>query len=74
VTIAPLASMAARACAGTGVTGIFLLGDADETLPVRPGRRERSRGTPLLARMIDIHRRQVLHLLLGDAEPDLAVD
>jgi acyl-CoA synthetase (AMP-forming)/AMP-acid ligase II len=28
--------MAARACAGTGVTGIFLLGEADETLPVRP--------------------------------------
>jgi acyl-CoA synthetase (AMP-forming)/AMP-acid ligase II len=36
VTIAPLASMAARACAGTGVTGIFLLSGADETLPVRP--------------------------------------
>jgi acyl-CoA synthetase (AMP-forming)/AMP-acid ligase II len=36
VAIAPLAAMAARACAGTGVTEIFLLGGADETLPVRP--------------------------------------
>jgi 4-coumarate--CoA ligase len=36
VTIAPLAAMAARACGGTGVTEIFLLGGADDTLPVRP--------------------------------------
>ena len=42
VTTAPLAETAARACAGTMVTGIYLLaeadgpGRADETLPVRP--------------------------------------
>jgi acyl-CoA synthetase (AMP-forming)/AMP-acid ligase II len=36
VTIAPLAAMAARACAETGVTEIFLLSGADETLPVGP--------------------------------------
>jgi acyl-CoA synthetase (AMP-forming)/AMP-acid ligase II len=36
VTIAPLAAMASRACAETGVTEIFLLDGADETLPVRP--------------------------------------
>jgi len=42
VTIAPLAAMAARACAGTGVTEVYLLGEAgeadgaDATLPVRP--------------------------------------
>ena len=42
VTTAPLAETATRACAGTMVTGIYLLGEADgtgradETLPVRP--------------------------------------
>ena len=42
VTVPPLAAMAAGACAGTGVTGVYLLGkagDADEAdgaVPVRP--------------------------------------
>ena len=39
VTVSPLAATAARACAGTGVTGIYLLGEAGEadvSLPVRP--------------------------------------
>src|ERR1019366_427119 len=28
----------------------------------------------LLVQMIDVHRRQLLHLVLGDAEPDTVVD
>ena len=39
VTIAPLADTAARACEGTAVTEVYLLGEvgeADGTLPVRP--------------------------------------
>jgi 4-coumarate--CoA ligase len=39
VTIAPLAGAAARACEGTAVTEVYLLGEADDTgstLPVRP--------------------------------------
>jgi acyl-CoA synthetase (AMP-forming)/AMP-acid ligase II len=42
VTIAPLAAMAVGACAGTAVTGVYVLGDpgdpgeADGTMPVRP--------------------------------------
>ena len=39
VTIAPLAAMAVRACAGTAVTEVYVLGEAggaDETMPVRP--------------------------------------
>lgn len=39
VTVPPLAAMAAGACAGTGVTRIYLLGEADGAdgaLPVRP--------------------------------------
>jgi 4-coumarate--CoA ligase len=39
VTIAPLADAAARACEGTAVTEVYLLGEAretDGTLPVRP--------------------------------------
>jgi acyl-CoA synthetase (AMP-forming)/AMP-acid ligase II len=39
VTIAPLADMAARACGGTAVTEVYLLGEAGEaggTMPVRP--------------------------------------
>jgi acyl-CoA synthetase (AMP-forming)/AMP-acid ligase II len=39
VTVPPLAATAVGACAGTGVTGVYLLGEADGadgTLPVRP--------------------------------------
>ena len=39
VTIAPLSAMAVRACAGTAVTEVYLLGEAGEadgTMPVRP--------------------------------------
>lgn len=43
VTVPPLAATAARACAGIGVTEVYLLGQAGEPAPISaPGRRGRS--------------------------------